>query len=338
MPDLVSIDDIVAGRRMRRNRRTAWSRALVRETALSVTDLIWPVFVTGGTDVLEPIPSMPGVTRYSLDRLVGAVEDAAKLGIPAIHIFQNTPVVLRTEDAREALNPDNLTGRALRALKSAFGDNIGLITDTALDPFTSHGHDGLMDGETIVNDPSVKLQCAEALMLAEAGADVIAPSDMMDGRIGAIRQVLDRHDYGDVQILAYSAKFASAFYGPFRDAISTSKTLIGDKRTYQMDPANGNEALREVELDILEGADMVMIKPGLPYLDIIWRVREAFRMPTYAYQVSGEYAMLAQAMLNGWMDRERGVLESLICFKRAGCDGILTYFAPEAARMLKAGA
>ena len=330
------MDAILSGRRMRRNRRTDWSRRMVRETRLSVDDLIWPLFVLDGEKLRQPVASMPGVERVSVDLAVREAERAAKLGIPAIALFPYTDPDLRDDLGSEALNPENLICRACRAIKKA-GLNIGLITDVALDPYTSHGHDGLMHGERILNDETVDQLCRQALTQVEAGADVIAPSDMMDGRIGAIRRALDANGHRETQIMAYAAKYASAFYGPFRDAVGTSKTLIGDKRTYQMDPANTDEALREVELDIAEGADMVMVKPGMPYLDVVWRVKDTFRMPTYAYQVSGEYAMIQAAAANGWLDGERAMLESLLAFKRAGADGILTYFAPRVAELLKRG-
>lgn len=328
------MDAILGGRRMRRNRRADWTRRLVRETVLTVDDLIWPIFLVDGDAVRQPVPSMPGVERYSVDQAVIEAEKAAALGIPAIALFPFTEPTLRDLSGSESLNPDNLVCRACRAIKAAVPE-IGLITDVALDPYTSHGHDGVMDGHVILNDESVALLVRQALNQAAAGADVIAPSDMMDGRVGAIRDSLDTAGFDDVQIMAYSAKYASAFYGPFRDAIGTSKTLVGDKRTYQMDFANSDEALREVELDIAEGADMIMVKPGLPYLDIVRRVKDNFAMPTFAYQVSGEYAMIRAAEQNGWIDGERAMVESLWAFKRAGADGILTYFAPFVAPLLK---
>ncbi len=327
------MDELLAGRRMRRNRRTDWSRRLVRENTLTVDDLIWPIFLVDGEKIREAVPSMPGVYRYSVDEAVLEVERAAALGIPAVALFPNTDPSLRDATGTEALNSDNLICRACRAIKEK-GLNVGLITDVALDPYTSHGHDGIMEGETILNDTTVNQLCHQALIQAQSGADVIAPSDMMDGRIGAIRQCLDANGFRDVQIMAYSAKYASGFYGPFRDAVGTNATLIGDKRTYQMDPGNTNEALRETELDIQEGADMVMVKPGLPYLDIVRRIKDTFQVPTYAYQVSGEYAMIEAANANGWIDGERVMLESLLAFKRAGADGILTYFAPRVAELL----
>jgi porphobilinogen synthase len=322
--------------RLRRNRRTDWSRRLVRENALTADDLIWPMFVVDGHGKREPVPSMPGVERLSVDHAVVEAERAAKLGIPLIALFPYTDPAKRDENGSEALNPDNLVCSACRAIKAHVPD-IGVMIDVALDPYTSHGHDGLMDGERIVNDESVAVLVQQALIQAEAGVDVIGPSDMMDGRVGAIRETLDQAGHGDVQIMAYTAKYASAFYGPFRDAVGSSGTLIGDKRTYQMDPANTDEALREVERDIAEGADMIMVKPGMPYLDIVWRVKEAFAMPTFAYQVSGEYAMITAAAQNGWIDGDKAMLESLLAFKRAGADGILTYFAPKVAEMLTGG-
>ena len=330
-PDMASI---LAHRRMRRNRQTDWSRRLVREAALSVDDLIWPIFLAAGDGVRQPVEAMPGVARLSVDVAVEEAKRAAGLGIPAIALFPNTDPALRDEAGSEALNPDNLVCSACRAIKAAVPE-VGLVTDVALDPYTSHGHDGLMVGDEIVNDATVEQLMVQALIQAEAGADVIAPSDMMDGRIGAIRRALDAKGLANTQIMAYSAKYASAFYGPFRDAIGTSATLKGDKRTYQMDPGNGDEAIREIELDIAEGADMIMVKPGLPYLDIVWRAKQAFRMPTFAYQVSGEYAMIQAAAQNRWIDGDRAMMESLLAFKRAGADGILTYFAPMAAERLR---
>jgi porphobilinogen synthase len=319
--------------RLRRNRKADWSRRLVRETHLRVDDLIWPIFVAEGEARREPVASMPGVARLSVDLAVEAAVEAARLGIPAIAVFPNTPPALRTEDGREAFNPDNLVCRAVRAIKTAVPD-LGVMCDVALDPYTSHGHDGLLHDGRIVNDETIDALVRQALVQVEAGCDIVAPSDMMDGRIGAIRQGLEAHGCPDTQIMAYSAKYASAFYGPFRDAVGSSSTLTGDKRTYQMDPGNGAEALREAELDIAEGADMIMVKPGLAYLDIVHRVKEVFGVPTFAYQVSGEYAMLMAAVGNGWLDK-RVIAESLVAFKRAGADGILTYFAPEIAKLLR---
>ncbi|MDR3440821.1 porphobilinogen synthase [Telmatospirillum sp.] len=321
--------------RLRRNRRDPWTRRLVAENVLTSGDLIWPVFVTEGLGLHVQIPSMPGVVRYSIDTLVEAVGEARELGIPAVALFPSVAAELKTPDAREATNPDNLVCRAVRALKKAFPD-VGVICDVALDPFNSDGHDGLVVDDYVVNDESVEVLCRQALVQAEAGCDVIAPSDMMDGRIAAIRKTLDGAGLTDVRILSYAAKYASAFYGPFRDAVgSTSALKGGDKKTYQMDPANSDEALREVAIDLQEGADMVMVKPGMPYLDIVRRVREIFAVPTFAYQVSGEYAMLKAAIGNGWLDNDKVMMESLMAFKRAGANGVLTYFAVEAAKLLK---
>nr|WP_271202000.1 porphobilinogen synthase [Methylopila turkensis] len=321
-------------RRPRRSRGSDWSRRLVRENAITVNDLIWPIFLIEGQDRREPVATMPGVERLTVDQAVREAETAAEHGIPAIALFPYTDPDLRDPAGSEAINPDNLTCRALRALKREV-PQIGLITDAALDPYTSHGHDGLMNGDRILNDATVAVLVRQALAQADAGADVIAPSDMMDGRVGAIRAALDDAERTDVQIMSYAAKYASAFYGPFRDAIGTRKALTGDKKTYQMDPANGDEALREAELDVAEGADMLMVKPGLPYLDVVWRLKERFRLPTFAYQVSGEYAMIQAAAKNGWIDGEAAMLESLLAFKRAGADGVLTYFAPTVARLLR---
>ncbi len=322
--------------RLRRNRRDPWSRRLVAEHALSAADLIWPVFVHDEGN-RQQIPSMPGVFRLSIAGLVDAAGEAAALGIPVLAVFPAVAPALKDAEGSEARNPENLVCRAVAAVKKAIPD-IGVLCDVALDPFTAHGHDGVIRNGYVANDETVALLCRQAVVQAEAGCDIIAPSDMMDGRIGAVRAALDEAGFDHVRIMSYAAKYASAFYGPFRDAIG-SKTALGsaDKRTYQMDPANSDEALREVALDLQEGADMVMVKPGLPYLDIVRRVKEAFRVPTYAYQVSGEYAMLHAAALNGWLDGERAIMESLIAFKRAGADGILTYAAIDAARALKAG-
>jgi porphobilinogen synthase len=321
--------------RPRRNRKAEWARRLVRENVLTTDDLIWPLFVAGGHNTRTAIASMPGVDRLSVDQAVREAERAMQLKIPCIALFPYTDPSLRDEQGSEAVNPDNLVCQSVRAIKKEFPD-LGVLCDVALDPFTSHGHDGLLEDGKILNDETVAVLVRQALVQAEAGCDVIAPSDMMDGRVGAIREALDRSGYLDVQIMAYAAKYASAFYGPFRDAIGSAKTLTGDKRTYQMDSANSDEALREVELDIAEGADMVMVKPGMPYLDVLRRVKDAFGMPTFAYQVSGEYAMIAGAAQNGWIDGERAIMESLVAFKRAGADGVLTYFAPMAAEKLKA--
>jgi porphobilinogen synthase len=322
--------------RPRRNRKSEWARRMVRENVLTTDDLIWPLFVTGGHNTRAPVASMPGVDRLSVDQIVRDAERAAKLDIPCLALFPYTDPSLRDDQGSEAVNPDNLVCEAVRAIKKEFPD-IGLLCDVALDPYTSHGHDGLLEDGRILNDETVAVLVRQALVQAEAGCDIIAPSDMMDGRVGAIREGLDRAGFQDVQIMAYAAKYASAFYGPFRDAIGSAKTLTGDKRTYQMDSANSDEALREVELDIAEGADMVMVKPGMPYLDVLRRVKDAFGMPTFAYQVSGEYAMIAGAAQNGWIDGDRAMMESLVGFKRAGADGVLTYFAPQAAEKLKAG-
>ncbi|MBI1899805.1 MAG: porphobilinogen synthase [Planctomycetia bacterium] len=323
--------------RLRRNRRSDWSRRLVAEHRLSVDDLIWPVFVQEGQKSRTAVPSMPGVERLSVDLAVEAIAEAAELGIPAVAVFPATDPARKTDDAREAINPENLVCRAVRAIKQARLD-IGVICDVALDPYTSHGHDGLLRAGSVVNDETLEVLKKQAVVQARAGCDVIAPSDMMDGRVRAVRTALDEAGFANVQILSYAAKYASAFYGPFRDAVGSAASLgTGDKRTYQMDPANGDEALREVALDIAEGADMVMVKPGMPYLDVIYRVKEAFGMPTFAYQVSGEFAMISAAAQNGWLSREKAILESLLAFKRAGADGILTYFAVEAAKLLRAG-
>lgn len=319
--------------RMRRNRKADWSRRLVRENALTTDDLIWPLFITEGEKHREPVASMPGVERLSVDEALVEAERAVKLKIPALALFPNTDPKKRDERGSEALRDDNLVCRALTAIKQRFPE-LGLIADVALDPYTSHGHDGILADGEIVNDETVHLLAQQAVILAQAGADVVAPSDMMDGRVGIIRNALDNKGLTEVQILAYAAKYASAFYGPFRDAVGSNATLKGDKRTYQMDFANGDEALREVALDIQEGADMVMVKPGLPYLDILWRVREEFGMPTFVYQVSGEYAMIEGAARNGWIDGDKAMMESLIAFKRAGADAILTYFAPRVAEKL----
>jgi porphobilinogen synthase len=308
---------------------------MVRENVLTADDLIWPLFLVDGTGVRAPVDSMPGVDRLSVDQAVRAAERAAKLSIPCLALFPYTDPGRRDDHGSEALNADNLVCRAIRAIKKEVPE-IGVLCDVALDPYTSHGHDGLLRDGAILNDETVAVLVQQALVEAQAGCDIIAPSDMMDGRVGAIRKGLDAAGFTDVAIMAYAAKFASAFYGPFRDAIGSNATLIGDKRTYQMDPANTDEALREVELDIAEGADMVMVKPGLPYLDVLQRVKDAFGMPTFAYQVSGEYAMIAAAANNGWIDGERAMMESLLGFKRAGADGVLTYFAPMAAEKLKA--
>ncbi|VXC86508.1 porphobilinogen synthase [Sphingomonas sp. 8AM] len=322
--------------RLRRTRAAAWSRRLHAENVLTPADLIWPLFITGGRDVEEPIAALPGVSRWSVDRIVARAKEAAALGIPCLALFPNTQSGRRSDDGAEALNPDNLMCQALRAIKDAVPD-IGLLTDVALDPYTTHGHDGLVDARGYVtNDSTVDALVEQALNQARSGSDVIAPSDMMDGRVGLIRTALEREGFVNVQIMAYAAKYASAFYGPFRDAVGSRGLLKGDKTTYQMDPANAEEALREVGLDLAEGADSVMVKPGLPYLDIVAKVKQAFAVPVFAYQVSGEYAMIEAAVAAGAADRDAMVLETLLAFKRAGCSGVLTYHAPLAARLLGA--
>jgi len=321
--------------RPRRLRVSPWIRNMVSEHRVTVNDLIWPVFIQEGNNLRTPIASMPGVERLSIDLLTLAVKEARDLGIPAIALFPATPANLKTQDGDEAFNPENLVCRTIRAIKSAVPD-IGIICDVALDPYTSHGQDGLVRNGVVVNDETVEVLCKQSVVQARAGCDVIAPSDMMDGRVGAIRKALDNAGFSHVAILSYAAKYASAFYGPFRDAVGSANNLgKSDKKTYQMDPSNSSEALREVALDIAEGADMVMVKPGMPYLDVVARVKDTFKVPTFAYQVSGEYAMLCAAAANGWLDREKVILESLLSFKRAGADGVLTYFAVEAAKLLK---
>ena len=319
--------------RMRRLRQADWSRRLVNENALSVDDLIWPIFVIEGENGKEAIGSMPGVDRLSIDLAVKAAKEAASLGIPVIALFPNTPADARSDDGQEALNPDNLVCRATRAIKDAV-PQIGILCDVALDPYTSHGHDGLLDGESILNDETVDVLVGQALNQVTAGCDIIAPSDMMDGRVRAIRSELEKTGNQNTLIMAYSAKYASAFYGPFREAVGSGDRLKGDKKTYQMAPGNAQEALQEIALDIEEGADMVMVKPGMPYLDVVSRCKAEFGVPTFAYQVSGEYAMLAAAFENDWLAREATILESLLAFKRAGADGVLSYFALEAAKLL----
>lgn len=323
--------------RLRRTRATAWSRALHRETSIGPADLIWPLFVTDGRGIEEPISSLPGISRWSIDLLARRAREAVALGIPCIALFPNTQTERRSADGREALNPDNLMCRAIRAIRDATGGEIGILTDVALDPYTSHGQDGLID-ETghVLNDETIEVLIGQALNQAAAGADIIAPSDMMDGRVGAIRKALEGAGHCNVQIMSYAAKYASAFYGPFRDAVGSRGLLKGDKKTYQMDPANAEEALREVALDIAEGADSVIVKPGLPYLDIVRRVRERFEIPVFAYQVSGEYAMIEAAVAAGAADRDAMVIETLTAFKRAGCSGVLTYHADLAARLMRA--
>lgn len=319
--------------RLRRNRHDSWTRRLVAENHLSVDDLIWPIFVGPGSGVIEPISSMPGVMRVSVDRLAAHVEPAARLGIPALAIFPATPAALKNAEGTESDNPDNLICQAARLLKRTFPD-LGLVGDVALDPYTDHGHDGVIRDGYVANDESVAILVRQAINQAESGIDVIAPSDMMDGRVAAIRAALDGAGFIHTRIMSYAAKYASAFYGPFRDAIGSGGALKGDKKTYQMNPANAEEALREVAMDLDEGADMVMVKPGMPYLDIIRRVKDRFEVPVFAYQVSGEYAMIMAAVERGWMDHDKAMLESLIGFKRAGCAGVLTYFAVQAATLL----
>jgi porphobilinogen synthase len=320
--------------RPRRLRQSPWTRRLVRETTLTVDDLIWPIFVIDGKDRAEPVASMPGVERMTIDRAVKAVEKAAHLGIPCVELFPYTDDRLKTSGCEEAWNPDNLVCRATRAIKTAVPE-IGVMLDVALDPYNADGHDGLVREGRIVNDASVAALVRQTLAQAEAGADILGPSDMMDGRVGAMRAALEAQGFPDVLIMTYAAKYASAFYGPFRDAVGSGNRLKGDKKTYQMDPGNTDEALRETAMDLAEGADMAMVKPGLPYLDIVSRVKREFGCPVFAYNVSGEYAMIKAAAANGWLDGERAMMESLQAFKRAGCDGVLTYFAPEAARALK---
>jgi porphobilinogen synthase len=322
--------------RMRRNRRDAWTRRLVAESRLSVDDLIWPIFIAEGSGVSFEVPSMPGVARVSLDRLAGHVEPVLRLGVPALALFPATPAEKKDSEGTEATNPDNLMCRAARVLKREFPE-VGLVGDVALDPYTDHGHDGVIRNGYVANDETLPILGRQAVVQAEAGIDIIAPSDMMDGRVGAIRDALDTAGLIHTRIMSYAAKYASAFYGPFRDAVGSGGALKGDKKTYQMDPANSDEALREVELDLLEGADMVMVKPGMPYLDILRRVKERFGAPTFVYQVSGEYSMIMAAIRNGWLEHDRAMLEILTGFKRAGADGILTYFAPAAARLLQRG-
>ncbi|QWC56818.1 porphobilinogen synthase [Erythrobacter sp. 3-20A1M] len=321
--------------RLRRTRAHGWSRAMFRETVMTPADLIWPLFIIEGQGEEQPVASLPGVSRWSVDGIVARAKEAVELGIPCIALFPNTPGEKRSEDGAEAYNPDNLMCRAIRAIRHACGSDIGILTDVALDPYTSHGQDGLLDDSGYVtNDDTVAVLVDQAVTQAEAGADIIAPSDMMDGRVHAIRRALEMNGHANVQIMAYAAKYASAFYGPFRDAVGSGGLLKGDKKTYQMDPANGDEALREIALDIAEGADSVMVKPGLAYLDIIWRAKERFGVPVFAYQVSGEYALIEAGAAAGVAAREALVMEKLTAFKRAGCSGVLTYHAPLAARLL----
>ena len=330
------IDRITGRRRLRRNRRHDWSRRLVRESRLAVDDLIWPVFVIDGDDRRVPIDAMPGIERLTVDHVARAAERAATLGIPAIALFPYVDMALRDATGSAILDPDNLFCRATRAIKDA-APQVGVITDAALDPYTDHGHDGILRDGIVRNDESVAQIARAALVQAEAGADVIAPSDMMDGRVGAIRETLDAAGFADTAIMAYTAKYASAFYGPYREAVGTDRTLKGGKDTYYVDPANSADAMREAETDIAEGADMLMVKPGMPYLDVLRLMKDTFAMPTFAYQVSGEYSMIEAAAARGWIDGERAMMESLTAFKRAGADGVLTYFAPRAAERLKAG-
>jgi porphobilinogen synthase len=320
--------------RMRRNRTDAWTRRLVAENALSVDDLIWPVFIIEGHNATTDVASMPDVQRVTIDRLARHIEPAMRHGIPAVALFPATPLEKKDPEGSEASNPENLMCQAARLLKREFPE-LGLVGDVALDPYTDHGHDGVIRNGYVANDETLQVLTNQAVNQAEAGIDIIAPSDMMDGRIGAIREALDDGGLIHTRIMSYAAKYASAFYGPFRDAVGSGGALKGDKKTYQMDPANSDEALREVELDLKEGADMVMVKPGLPYLDIVRRVKDRFGAPTFAYQVSGEYSMVMAAVRNGWLDHERAMIETLMAFKRAGCNGVLTYFAPAAAKLLR---
>lgn len=329
------VDEITGGRRMRRNRKADWTRRMVQENRLTVDDLIWPAFIVPGSNIEDPVGAMPGVNRLSIDRLVEAAREAADLGIPAIATFPNIEMDLRDETGSQSLEANNLINRATAAIKKAV-PHIGVITDVALDPFTSHGHDGILRDGEIVNDETVDQIVRAAVLQADAGADIIAPSDMMDGRIGAIRRALDAAGHQSVGIMSYATKFSSGFYGPYREAINTGGLLKGDKNSYYISPANGMEALRDAQLDVEEGADMLMVKPGLPYLDMCWRLKETFGLPTFAYQVSGEYSQIKAAALNGWIDGDKVMMETLLCFKRAGCDGILSYFALDAARLLTA--
>ncbi|MBB4142535.1 porphobilinogen synthase [Rhizobium rhizoryzae] len=327
------VDEITGHRRMRRNRKADWTRRLTQENRVTVDDLIWPIFIVPGTNIVDPIKAMPGVNRMSVDKAVEALREAAELGIPAVAPFPDIEMEKRDPTGSQILERDNLINQFTRAVKQAV-PNLGIITDVALDPFTSHGHDGILRDGVIINDETVDQVSRAAIMQADAGADIIAPSEMMDGRIGAIRRALDAAGHQDVGIMSYATKFSSGFYGPYREAINTGGLLKGDKNSYYINPANGTEALRDAALDVEEGADMLMVKPGLAYLDICWRMKEAFGLPTYAYQVSGEYTQIKAAAMNGWIDGERIMMETLLCFKRAGCDGILTYFAIEVARKL----
>ena len=331
-----SVDEITAGRRLRRNRQHDWSRRLVRENHVSVDDLIWPIFLIEGTNETRPVSAMPGVERLTVDKAVEAARMAADLGVPAIATFPDIPLEKRDETGSAVLDPDGVINAATRAIKKAVPE-IGIITDVALDPFTSHGHDGILRGSVIVNDETVEQVARAAVIQADAGADIIAPSEMMDGRIGAIRDALNDAGHKDVAIMSYATKFASAFYGPYREAVSTGGLLKGDKKTYYLDPSNSADAMRECEQDVAEGADMLMIKPGMPYLDIIRQVKDNFDLPTFAYQVSGEYSMIKAGAEKGFLDHDRAMMETMMAFKRAGCDGVLTYFAPEIARLLASG-
>jgi porphobilinogen synthase len=330
------VDEITGHRRMRRNRKADWTRRMVQENRVTVDDLIWPIFIIPGTGIVDPITAMPGVNRMTVDKAVEAAKMAADLGIPALATFPDIEMELRDQTGSESLKANNLINLATSAIKKAV-PNIGIITDVALDPFTSHGHDGILRDGVIVNDETVDQVVRAAILQADAGADIIAPSEMMDGRIGAIRRGLDAHGHQMVGIMSYATKFSSAFYGPYREAINTGGLLKGDKKSYYVDPANGTEAIRDAALDVEEGADMLMVKPGLPYLDICWRLKEAFGLPTYAYQVSGEYTQIKAAAMNGWIDGDRAMMETLLSFKRAGCDGILTYFAIDVAKALAKG-
>lgn len=321
--------------RLRRTRASSWSRAMYRETVLTPADLIWPLFVTDGRGVEEPVASLPGVSRWSVDGIAKHAKQAFDLGIPCVALFPNTQPNKRSDDGAEAFNPDNLMCRAIKAIRDACGSDIGILTDVALDPYTSHGQDGLLDDSGyVLNDDTVAVLVDQAVNQANAGADIIAPSDMMDGRVRAIRMALEMNQHPNVQIMAYAAKYASAFYGPFRDAVGSGGLLKGDKKSYQMDPANGDEAMREIAMDIAEGADSVMVKPGLAYLDIIWRAKQEFHVPLFAYQVSGEYALIEAGAAAGVGDRDALLMEKLLAFKRAGCSGVLTYHAPRAAQLL----
>ena len=329
-----SVDEITSNRRMRRNRRFEWNRRLVRENTLTRDDLIWPIFLTEGNGVKEELATLPGVARYSVDKAVDAAKEAYDLGIPAIATFPNIAIDKRDKTGSAVLDPDGLVNQATRAIKKAV-PHLGIITDVALDPFTSDGHDGIVRDGIIVNDETVEQISKAAVIQAEAGADIVSCSEMMDGRVGAMRDALNNAGFNDIGILSYTAKYASTFYGPYREAVGTDKMLKGDKRTYFMDPANGDEALWEAQLDIDEGADMLMVKPGMPYLDIVRRIKDEFAMPTFVYQVSGEYAMIMAGVEKGFLDEEKAIMEAMMCFKRAGADAILTYFAPKIARFLQ---